>query len=55
MIAHLLSSVSYSEVPAPDVELPNRLTATSDYQRPPREQFTYVPDYASKFLGDLEA
>jgi hypothetical protein len=55
MIAHLLSSVSYSEVPAPDVELPNRLTATSGYQRPPREQFTYVPDYASKFLGDLEA
>jgi polyphosphate kinase len=55
MIAHLLSSIPYTEVPAPEVELPARLTATSDYQRPPREHFTYVPDYAAKFLGDLEA
>ena len=51
MIAHLLSSIPYTEVPSPDVKLPKRLTATSDYQRPPREQFSYVPDYASKFLG----
>ena len=28
MIAHLLSSISYTEVPPPDVELPKRLTAT---------------------------
>ena len=55
MIAHLLSSISYAEVPAPEVRLPKRLTATSEYQRPPREQFTYVPDYASKFLGDLQS
>jgi polyphosphate kinase 2 len=51
MIAHLLSSIPYTEVPSPDVKLPKRLTATSDYQRPPREQFSYVPDYASKFSG----
>ena len=36
MIAHLLSSHPYADVPAPDVELPRRLIATSDYQRPPR-------------------
>jgi polyphosphate kinase 2 len=54
MVAHLLSSIPYTEVPAPDVELPKRLTATSDYKRPPREQFTYVPDYASKFVHSEE-
>jgi hypothetical protein len=54
MIAHLLSSIPFTEVPAPEVRLPKRLTATSEYQRPPREQFTYVPDYASKFLGDSQ-
>jgi polyphosphate kinase len=55
MIAHLLSSIPYTEVPSPDVKLPKRLTATSDYQRPPRERFSYVPDYASKFLDHPEA
>jgi polyphosphate kinase 2 len=54
MIAHLLSSIPYTEMPAPVVELPERLTSTSNYQRPPREQFSYVPDYASKFLEDPE-
>jgi polyphosphate kinase len=55
MIAHLLSSIPYTEVPAPQVQLPERLTASSNYQRPPREQFSYVPDYASTLLGDPEA
>jgi polyphosphate kinase len=54
MIAHLLASIPYSEVPAPDVKLPERLTPSSDYRRPPREQFSYVPDYASSLLGDPE-
>jgi polyphosphate kinase len=54
MIAQLLSSIPYTEVPAPEVDLPKRLTASSDYQRPPREQFTYVPDYAATLLGDRE-
>jgi polyphosphate kinase 2 len=55
MVAHLLSSIPYTEVPPPDVELPKRLTATSNYQRPPREQFSYVPDYASKFLDSADS
>jgi polyphosphate kinase 2 len=55
MIAHLLSSISYTEVPPPDVELPKRLTSTSDYQRPPRENFTYIPDYSATLLGDQES
>ncbi len=54
MIAHLLSSIPYTEMPAPEVDLPERLTASSDYQRPPRDQFTYVPDYAATLLGDRE-
>jgi polyphosphate kinase 2 len=54
MIAHLLLSIPYTEVPAPEVILPKRLTATSEYRRPPRDQFTYVPDYASKFLQDSQ-
>jgi hypothetical protein len=51
----LLSSIPYTEVPAPDVKLPKRLTSTANYQRPPREQFSYVPDYASTLLGDVAA
>jgi polyphosphate kinase len=53
MVAHLLSSIPYTEVPPPEVELPKRLTATSNYKRPPREQFSYVPDYASKFVQNV--
>ena len=55
MIAHLLASIPYSEVPAPDVKLPERLIPSSDYRRPPREQFSYVPDYASNLLGAPES
>jgi polyphosphate kinase 2 (PPK2 family) len=54
MIAHLLSSIPYAEVPSPDVELPEQLIATSDYQRPPRENFTYVPDYSATLLRDRD-
>jgi polyphosphate kinase 2 len=54
VVAHLLSSISYSDVPAPDVALPQQLIASSGYERPPREKFTYVPDYVSTLLGDRE-
>ena len=51
MMAHLLSTIPYEEVaPEPDVQLPERLTSTSNYQRPPRELFSYVPDHAAALL-----
>lgn len=45
MMAHLLSTIPYVEVPAPTLELPDR-PAQKGYQRPPRDQ-TYVPDYSA--------
>ncbi|MHA7961726.1 polyphosphate kinase 2 [Streptomyces sp. L500] len=47
MIAHLLSTVPYHEVPRPVLELPSRPPSTG-YQRPPRDQQTYVPDHAAE-------
>src|SRR5215204_7211089 len=52
MINHLLSTIPYEEVPAPDVKLPQRLTSTNNYERPPRELSTYVPDYAANLMRD---
>ena len=46
MIAHLLSTVPYSDVKPPKIALPRRPVA-HDYQRPPRELFHQVPDHAS--------
>ena len=46
MIAHLLSTVPYADVEAPKIDLPPRPEA-HDYQRPPRELFHHVPDYAA--------
>ncbi|MGY0020386.1 polyphosphate kinase 2 [Streptomyces sp. cg35] len=46
MIAHLLSTVPYRDVPPPDLELPPRPPSTG-YHRPPRELQRYVPDHAS--------
>jgi polyphosphate kinase len=50
MIAHLLSTVPYSEVPEPQLRVPNR-PASKGYQRPPRELQTYVPDHAQSLVG----
>jgi polyphosphate kinase len=50
MIAHLLSTIDYREVERPTLELPKR-PKQSGYQRPPRAQFNYVPDYAAKLLS----
>ena len=51
MMAHLLSTIPYEEVaPEPQVQLPERLTSTSNYRRPPRELSTYVPDHAATLL-----
>jgi polyphosphate kinase 2 len=46
MMAHLLASVPYREVPPPVLELPERPPSTG-YQRPPRDLQTYVPDHAA--------
>ncbi|MFI6489518.1 polyphosphate kinase 2 [Streptomyces sp. NPDC050564] len=46
MIAHLLGSVPYEEVPPPVLELPPRPPSTG-YVRPSRDLQTYVPDYAA--------
>ncbi|MDX6739980.1 polyphosphate kinase 2 [Actinocorallia sp. A-T 12471] len=46
MIAHLLSTIPYYEVPQPTLELPKR-PAPSGYVRPPRET-TVIPDVTGK-------
>ncbi len=45
MIAHLLSSIDYTEVRTEPVTLPERPRAVN-YTRPPRELYRYVPDHA---------
>jgi polyphosphate kinase len=49
MIAHLLSTVPYSETPPPKLHLPPRPTSSS-YDRPPRDLFSYVPDHAERLV-----
>ncbi|ARP74543.1 polyphosphate kinase 2 [Streptomyces pluripotens] len=46
MMAHLLASVPYHEVPPPVLELPERPSSTG-YERPPRDLQTYVPDHTA--------
>ena len=52
MIAHLLSTIPYTEVKQERVDLPDRASATSDYERPDRALYHYVPDYAATLLGE---
>jgi polyphosphate kinase 2 len=54
MIAHLLSTIPYIDVPMTEVKLPKRLESTTNYRRPPRELTTYVPDHVSRLMGDVE-
>jgi polyphosphate kinase 2 len=49
MIAHLLSTVPYYEVPKPRLELPQRPPSTG-YQRPPKDTQKYVPDHAASLV-----
>jgi len=46
MMAHLLSTIPYTEVPSPVLTMPER-PAPTGYERPPREQTTYVPDHSA--------
>jgi polyphosphate kinase 2 len=55
MMAHLLSTIPYTDVPVEKVKLPKRLTASLNYHRPPRELSHYVPDHVAQLLGDPEA
>jgi polyphosphate kinase 2 len=50
-IAHLLSVVPYEDVIEPPPDLPPR-PGGSDYERPPRSLYHYVPDYAAGLLGE---
>ena len=50
-IAHLLSIVPYEDVLEPPLELAPR-PPESDYERPPRSLFHYVPDYTAALLGE---
>ena len=50
MIAHLLSTIEYQEVARPSLDLPKR-PKPKGYKRPPRTQFSYVPDHAAKLLA----
>jgi polyphosphate kinase 2 len=45
-IAHLLTRVPYRAKPLPKVKIPPR-QADQGYVRPPRDLYTYVPDYAA--------
>jgi polyphosphate kinase len=48
-MAHLLSSIPYCEVPKPAITMPER-PASKGYERPPRENTTYVPDHALSLI-----
>jgi polyphosphate kinase len=50
MMAHLLSTIPYTEVAPPALTLPPR-PKSKGYERPPREG-TYVPDHCATLLGD---
>ncbi len=51
MMAHLLSTIEYHEVPPPKVKLPRHPIESENYVRPPRELSTYVDDYAVTLIG----
>ena len=46
MIAHLLSAVPWRQVDKPALHLPKRPPHTG-YERPPRDESSYVPDHAA--------
>ncbi|NKZ08050.1 polyphosphate kinase 2 [Actinomadura latina] len=50
MISHLLSSIPYREVERPALRLPQR-PPPKGYERPPRDEQTYVPDHAATLRG----
>ena len=55
MMAHLLSTIEYEDIPQPKVKLPAKPVHSGTYDRPPRHQYNYVPDHAARLVGDPEA
>ena len=49
MMAHLLSTLPYTDVPVPALELPPR-PKPKGYERTPRDEATYVPDHYASLL-----
>lgn len=49
-ISHLLDSIPYRHLEWEDVSIPDRPDA-DDYERPPVEEFRYVPDIAAELRG----
>ena len=47
VISHLLSTIPYEHIATELPEIPERPEIT-DYERPPRDEFRYVPDVAAK-------
>ncbi|WP_020107681.1 polyphosphate kinase 2 [Nocardia sp. 348MFTsu5.1] len=54
MMSHLLSTIAYTDVEKPRVELPERPIDTGTYRRPSREISTYVPNHVAELMGDIE-
>ncbi|GAA1480121.1 polyphosphate kinase 2 [Gordonia sinesedis] len=52
MIAHLLSTIDYTEVPRPRVTLPKHPIESGNYHRPPRSLSKYVPDHVASMLSE---
>ncbi|OMC54847.1 polyphosphate kinase 2 [Mycobacterium sp. IS-836] len=50
MMHHLLSTIEYTDVRTPKVELPERPVLSGNYERPPRELSRYVDDYAATLI-----
>ncbi|MCT1712035.1 polyphosphate kinase 2 [Dietzia cinnamea] len=49
VISHLLSTVPWEQLEPPELEIPERPEGKG-YERPPREEFKYVPDVAARLL-----
>jgi polyphosphate kinase 2 len=49
MMAHLLSTLPYENIAPAPIVVPERPPATG-YERPPRDQATYVPDHVATLL-----
>jgi polyphosphate kinase 2 len=54
MMAHLLSTIDYRDVPRPKVKLPSHREVSGNYQRPSRELSTYVTDHVATLMAHTE-